>query len=61
MEGGTENFMMPASRACIPREGQQCLAGRTSGFRWSISASLDPDWAGNRKLPLWVFLSWAEQ
>lgn len=38
MEGGTENLLLPASEARIPREGQQCPAGKTLGFGRSISA-----------------------
>lgn len=49
MEGGTENLTLPASEAHIPREGQQCLARRTLGFGWSISASLDPRVSGEER------------
>lgn len=49
MEGGTDRLTMPASKACILREGQQCLAGRTSGFERSILASLDPEWAKKKE------------
>lgn len=61
MEGGTENLPRPASRARIPREGQQCPARGTWGFGGSISASGASDWAANRKLPRRVFPSGAEQ
>ena len=38
MEGGTESLPLPASKALIPREGQQCPTGKTVGFGRSISA-----------------------
>lgn len=62
MEDGSENLMLPVSKAPLPREGQWCPAGRTLGFGWSISVGSDPECAGKkqRELPQRVCLEWAE-